>query len=496
MKQRNIIFFHAESWNGRMLGAMGHSALASATPNIDRIAASGTLFENTYCSHPICCPSRANMWSGRYTHNCESWNNYKGLESGMWSLFDVLPSTHMVQTYGKLDYMSGGHTQLARLSAWLGPSGIYRPVFDADASQCFTVADDDAVRCHEADWQKVDQAIEFLKTHKDGDRPFFLYVSTGLVHAAFHTNAYWLNKIPEDMADIPPLDESDHPVQQYQQVAKAWRYGFDDATVRQVRRIYMAMCAEADAMVGKLYDAMQALGLGDNTYFVFSSDHGEMAMEHQDWYKMTLYEGSVRVPLVMAGPGIQSQQRVSNLVSLIDLCPTFIEMGDLAAQQDLDGESLLSLATGQPEQSRDWTYACFMGCTLNTSAYMLRKERWKYIAYVGYAPQLFDLENDPHELIDLSEKHRDVVTRLDADLRATVDYEQTHQDWLIYCKGAFRQWRRQAQRGLYVDGSYALKASPSNDYWAIMNNCFTGYNQDDERLVEKWLDDRDSCIFN
>ena len=71
-----------------MPGCAGHPALRHATPNIGRLAESGTFFENAYCSHPICCPSRANMWSGRYTHDCESWNNYKGLEPGkkQWSV--------------------------------------------------------------------------------------------------------------------------------------------------------------------------------------------------------------------------------------------------------------------------------------------------------------------------------------------------------------------------------------------------------------------------
>ena len=149
---------------------------------------------------------------------------------------------------------------------------------------------------------------------------------------------------------------------------------------------------------------------------------------------MTLYEGSVRVPMVMAGPGIQPGQRLPNLVSLIDVCPTLIEMGGLAArgaaQEGLDGESLLPLATGQTGESRDWAYACFMGCTFNTSGYMLRKDRWKYVAYAGYAPQLFDIESDPGELVDLSATYPDVVRRLDADLRAIVDYPQTHEDWI------------------------------------------------------------------
>jgi arylsulfatase K len=489
LKQRNIIFFHAESWDGRMIGPMGHPAIQAATPNIDRIAQAGTLFENAYCSHPICCPSRANMWSGRYTHHCHSWNNHKGLELGTWSLLDELPATHTVGTFGKLDYLSGGHTQLARLSAWLGSSGVRKPVFDKDPSQCFTVADNDDVRCHEADWQLVDQAIEFLKREAGGDKPVFLYVSTNLVHASFNTNTYWLSKIPEDAVDIPPTDPGDHPARQYQQMAKAWRYGFDDDTVRQVRRIYMAMCAEADAMVGAVYDAMQEAGLTDETHFVLSSDHGEMGLEHQDWYKMSMYEPAVRVPMLMTGPDITPGRRVSNLVSLIDLCPTFLEMAGLPTRDDLDGESLLPLATGRTTDSRDWAYACFTGCTLNTSAYMLRKDRWKYVAYAGQPSQLFDVEADPQELADLSQDRPEVAARLDADLRAIVDYDQTHRDWTSYCKDAFRQWREQALRGEHVDQHYALAGNPSSDYWTIMDNCFTGYDQRDETIVNRWLDE-------
>jgi len=472
-----------------MLAASGHPALAGATPNIDRLARSGAMFERAYCSHPICCPSRANMWSGRYTHNCHSWNNHKSLEPGMWSLLGELPKTHTLRTFGKMDYMSGGHSQLARLSAWLGSSGVRRPVFDKDPSQCFTIADDNDMRCHKKDWDLVDQAVAFLAEQTDSDKPFFLYLGSNLVHASFHTNNYWLSRIPEDAVDIPPLDSGDHPARQYQQMAKSWWYGFDESTVRKVRRIYMAMCAEADAMIGAIYDAMQQAQLNEDTYFVLASDHGEMAMEHQDWYKMSMYEASVRVPLVMAGPGITPARRVANLVSLIDLCPTLMAMAGLPRRAGLDGESLLPLATGRTAGSRDWAYACFMGCTLNTSAYMLRKNRWKYIAYAGLAPQLFDIQNDPQELTDLRGDHPDVVKRLDDDLRSLVDYDQTHRAWTAYCKDAFRQWRGQALRGQHVDDSYSLAGNPSSDYWKIMDNCFTGYDQGDETIINRWLND-------
>jgi arylsulfatase A-like enzyme len=208
-----------------MLGVLGHPALRQATPNVDRLAREGTLFENAYCTHPICCPSRANMWSGLYTHHCESWNNHKGLETQMWSLLSHLPQTHELGTFGKL----------------------------------------------------------------------------------------------------------------------------------------------------------------------------------------------------------------------------------------------------------------------NTSGYMLRKDRWKYVAYVGYPSQLFDIEADPGELHDLAAEEPETAKRLDADLRAIVDIDQTHRDVMAYNREAFRQWRRQAKRGLYLDRSYGLRDHPSSDYMTIMRNAFAGYDEADERKVDAWL---------
>ena len=300
---------------------------------------------------------------------------------------------------------------------------------------------------------------------------------------------YRTDRIPEGAVDIPPADHCEHPCIQFQRQSKAWRYDFDEETVKTVRRNYFAMCAETDAMVGAVYDAMHRLGLADDTYFVFSSDHGELALEHQQYHKMSLYEGSVRVPMLMTGPDIPALGESENLVSTIDLCPTFLSMAGLPVRPGCDGENLLPVASGQTADSRNTSFACFTGSTLNTSVYMLRRDNWKHIAYVSYPSQLFDLSGDPQELHDLSEQRPDVRNRLDAELRGIVDYEETHRDWQAYCKSAFRQWRRQAKRGLFFDNTYSLYDRPSSDYWKIMDNCFTGYNRDDEEAVNKWLDE-------
>src|SRR5690606_21904624 len=100
------------------------------------------------------------------------------------------------------------------------------------------------------DWEKVDLAIDFMNQAKDDDRPFFLYMSSGLAHTSTNTNQYWLEKIPESLVDVPPHDPNDHPARRYQLTAKGWRHGFDDDTVRHARRSYLARCAEADALIG------------------------------------------------------------------------------------------------------------------------------------------------------------------------------------------------------------------------------------------------------
>ena len=427
------------------------------------------------------------MWSGRYTHHCESWNNFKGLESDMWALPDGISSTYKSGFFGKRDYRSGGHTILARLSAWLGPVNENRPVFDEDPAQEITLEDSTDPRCHHKDWEHVDQICEFFKASKDDQKPFFLAYSSGLVHASFKTNRYWYDQIPADLVDIPPEDPAIHPAIQYQRMAKAWRHGFDEKVVRQVRRIYFAMCAETDFLLGRVLDAVNSLGLQDETTIIFTSDHGELALEHQDYYKMSLYEGSVRVPMIISGPGLAKKLKLPNLVSLIDLCPTLLELMDQPRRWDLDGESLLPLLQGETTESRNTAYAMFSGCTLNTTGFMFRKGPWKLIAYTGYHPQVFNLDDDPMELLDRAATEPEIVADLTEQLQQMVDMETTHADWIAYNKQAFREFQRQAKRGLYVDNAYGLKGCPSSDYMTIMDNAFTGWDASDEDRAAAWL---------
>ncbi len=489
----NILMIHMESWDGRMLGCQGyHPAMAGATPNVDALARRGTHFANAYCTNPICCPSRANMLSGTYTHECESWNNFKGLETGMWTYCRGLRDTHDLLLLGKHnDHLTGHHTVMNRVADMLEPLNInMRPVMDCDGAQDIQVAPNRDRRYHARDWQMFDEAAAFLRQKAaEGPeaRPFYVCLNPGLVHAAFHTNEHWLEQIPANLVDVPPLDETQHPANVYQLKAKGWRQGYDDDTVRLVRRIYFAMCAEADAMVGELLTALDECGLAETTTVIFSSDHGELALEHQQYYKMSHFEGSARVPLILAGPGIRAGQRIETPVSLIDMAPTICELGGIPLRDNLSGESLLPLARGETDRSRGWALSMYSGITGNTISYMLRQGDYKLIVYEGYPSRLFNLADDPGELHDLAEAEPQRVAEMEALLDAQVDRKETWRVWEDYRRHTFAQFQRQAKRGLYYDDSYGLRGRPSSDYRALMNNTFTGWDDEDEARVNRWL---------
>lgn len=485
----NILHFHAESWDGRMMGCQGsHHAMAKATPNLDMLARKGTHFKNTYCTNPICCPSRANMLSGTYTHTCESWSNFKGLEQGMWTFHQGLKSTHDTLLLGKhMDHLTGGHSIMNRVADFLEPLNEHAyPVMNDDAAQEFDIDSSRDPEYHKRDWEMTHKAMDFISGRKEGDRPFFISINPGLVHAAFRTNEYWLDKIPEELVDVPPLDDTDHPAEVYQKASKGWRHGLDEKTVRTIRRIYFAMCAEGDALVGELMKALDAHGLGENTVIIFTSDHGELALEHQQYYKMSLLEGSARVPCIMSGPGIQAGQEIETPVSLVDLAPTICDLAGIPKRESFEGESLLPVARGETEVSRGWALASYAGVTSNTFTWMVRKGNAKLILPEGFPPRLFDLERDPGELMDLATSKPEMVEELLSILDGEVDRKETLKNWEGWRKAQYAQFQRQAKKGLYLDSSYSLAKQPSSDYGDIVDNALTGWTSDDEARAEAW----------
>jgi len=483
-KRGNVLFIHTDSWDGRALGCMGHTAMRRATPHLDGLARRGVMFRNAYCNNPICCPSRSSMWSGLYTHHCEGWNNHKGLsETDPTFQTRLDQGGYVTQTYGKKDYLSGAHSIRARVSAWTRSANIARPQYRMEPPQ---IVDTDDPRLQKQDWSDVDRAVRWLQdVGASAKRPFMLYLGIRGPHPPFTTSPRYLEIIDEAGVTIPPADEQDHPVMRYQRAVKNWMHGFSDEMVRKVRRIYYAMCAEVDAMVGQVLAALERAGLTDSTYVIFSSDHGENAMEHRQFYKMNLYESSAHVPLVIAGPGVQEGAEVTAPVSLVDIYPTLMEMAGLDGPPGLDGYSLMPELTGRPSARPDWVLSEYHDTSCNTGSFMLRRGQWKYINFVGYGPQLFNLEDDPDEVRNLAAVRSDVVAEMDRLLKRIVDCDAVDAKVKAYDRRSFRQWRDEMRaKGTYETTMARIFAGWDN----LGEGSIPPWTDKDEKLIEQWLE--------
>lgn len=471
-RSASIIIVQTDSHDGRAMGCMGHGAMQGATPNMDALAERGVLFRNMYCNNPVCCPSRASMFSGLFSHHCAGWNNYKGLEPGDSTFLSRLAEGgYRVQTFGKTDYVSGHHTVRARVTPWTRATGIRRPEYRMPGPQ---VLNDERERVLEHDWRNVDRATQWLTEHSDDERPFLLYLGLNQPHPPFSTSRRYLQMIDPEAVALPPPDESAHPVMELMQVKKNWMHGFDEATVRLVRRIYFAMVAEVDAMLGRVLGVVQGADLWGDCCVIFTSDHGEMNMEHGQFYKMCHYEPSARVPLIVAGPGFEQGHEVETLTSLIHLHPTVTDIAGLPPAAALDGQSLLPELCGDGPARPNRAFAEFHGCTSRTGAFMLRLGDWKYVAYPGFRAQLFNLAGNPAEVHDLVNDRPAVAANMDAALRELVDYEAVDARVKEYDRQSFRHWRQgQLDAGTYRE---------------TMSRIFSGWDGVGAADAEPWTD--------
>lgn len=477
----NIVFVHTDSMDGRVFGAMNHPAMRRATPHIDELARRGVMFRNTYTNNPICCCSRASMWSGQYTHHCEGWNNFKGLEPT-----DPTFKTHLeaagyrVPIYGKTDYLSGQHTIRARVSPWTRSANILRPNYRMDQPRIL-----DGERTSH-DWDLVASGVKWLQEQAKAEtRPFMLNLGLHLPHPPFRSTRRWLDMIDESGVDLPRSEEYDHPSLHYQRIVKNWQHGLSDEAVKLVRRIYFAMIAETDALLGEVMKTLDDLGLSDNTYLIFSSDHGELAMEHQQYYKMSLFEASARVPLIIAGPGLRQGGAIDDLVSLVDIYPTLMDMARLPQPAGLDGHSLYPLLRGEKSNRPDYAFSETHESSNNTGHFMVRRGDWKYIAYPGYEPHLFNLADDPDEVRNLAKSNPAKAREMDSLLRHVCDYEAVDAKVKAYDRRSFAHWRQeQKTAGTYQD----LMTRIFSGWDRLTDNDLVPWTAEDEKQIARWLE--------
>ncbi|XP_078466254.1 arylsulfatase K-like isoform X1 [Lampetra planeri] len=320
----NIVLVVCDSMDGRLVTAPRSPV---PLPWIARLAAAGAAFATAYTNSPVCCPSRAALWSGLHTHVTAAWNNHKCLPPGYTTWLDRLRAEagYTTAVFGKTDFTSGGHSLSNRVEAWTrGVPGLLLRQEPRPRAQL--VGGERTRRVQLRDWNNTDRAVRWIRDVAPGRAPFALYLGLNLPHpyktpssgpnagaSTFRTSPYWLRRVRRGAVVVPrwlPPDET-HPSDAYATFVKNCSGPFADDEIIAVRAAYYAMCAETDAMLGAVVRALGAAGfdLRGDTYVAFTCDHGELALEHRQYYKMSMYEGSARVPLVIAGPRVRPRKQ-------------------------------------------------------------------------------------------------------------------------------------------------------------------------------------------
>lgn len=428
MAGRNVLFIMSDEHSRRVLGAYGNDLVR--TPNLDRMADTGTLFENAYCNCPICVPSRASFATGRYVHQIGCWDNacpYTGTPPSFGH--HLHNAGHRCDSIGKLHYRgsddpNGFDNEILPLHVLNGRGDVQgmlrRPpprrsstqqlAGDAGAGDSTYLNYDRAIRDAAIDWIRRAAATPSRK-------PWCLFVSFVCPHFPLVAPPEFFALYPLDRVPLPrlsrPQEFPDHPVLRTLRAVQNYQDHFrDEAHVRTAVAAYHGMVSFLDDNIGRVLAALHETALTRDTIVVYTSDHGDNLGTRTFWGKSNMYEEAAGVPLIMSGPGVPRGRRIATPVSLVDGFPTILDAAGVApppGAAELPGESLLRLADGDSPERFVFSEYHAVGST--TGIFMVRFEGWKYVHYHGYRPQLFDLRSDPGETRDLASDavHADVV---------------------------------------------------------------------------------------
>ncbi len=435
----NIVFLFSDEHAGGVMGNSGHPVVR--TPALDRLAAQSYVFDNAYCNSPICVPSRLSLLTGRYPHQIGAWDLgvIPDRQHRTWGDY-LTPAGYETVLCGRTHFngterLHGfSYRLLDDLPRWCSRNG-QPPRRTPDARRG---SNSHVTECGPGDHEHTgydrkvaDSAVEFLREKAAGPdaSPFLLYC--GFMHPHFPLIAppEAFSQYDPDTLTLPdtwnePL-EAQHPIIQHHRWA--WRNDIPppEATVRCALAAYYALVSTLDAHIGQILQAIDASALRDNTVVIYTSDHGEMAGHHGIWQKQCFYEPAVRVPLLVRLPTGETGQVPQN-VSLVDILPTLLAIAGLEVPSDLPGDSLLEIARHRPHDTSRAVFSEYHHLGMQNAGFMLKRGDHKLCHYVGSAPQLFNLEVDPLENVDLaSDPHSQTERRaLERALHAIVDPER------------------------------------------------------------------------
>lgn len=428
--RHNVLLLLSDEHNPFFSQPYGHSFVS--TPNMAKLAQRGTVFQNAYCPSPLCLPSRSSFLSGRRVFDLQTYGNCNVFQVDTPSYGRVLSDqgVHSVHI-GKTDVYNQAST--LGFSEIIAPGDRARPGDTLISRVPLDVQKDGEGRGagfgvkpnpFAGDLKKVDLAVEWLSQKASSvGKPWTLSVNLLKPHFPHNVTAdLWAQYA--DHADLPKygLDSpgAKHP---YAEDLRKF-FGSDDyseQTIRNLRRGYYGCITFVDEQLGRLVDALEKSGQASNTVVVYTSDHGEMLGKFGLWWKRSLYEDSVRIPMIATGPGFQAGQRVSTPVDLHDLRAAMFEATGARQPSGWTGQPLQSVPRHDDARA---VFSEFQGGGTRASAFLIRQGRWKLVYNCAAPHQLFDLEKDPDELNNLAAGQPKVVKRLEAELRRICSPEE------------------------------------------------------------------------
>ena len=436
----NVLFIAVDDMNND-LGCYGHPQVKS--PNIDRLAARGVRFDRAYCQYPLCSPSRSSIMTGLRPDTTRVFDLQYHFRRGLPDVV-TLPQCFMKAGYhsarvGKIYHYGNpgdiGTSGLDDPPSWhefFNPAGLDKTALEPEIinytpkrglGSSMSLLADEAGRGEEhTDGKVATRAIALLEERRD--RPFFLAVGFYKPHCPYVAPREYFDLYPMESIRLPEVAQDARKSVPAPAMASTqpWPYlGVTPDQAREGKRAYYAAISFVDAQIGRVLDALDRLGLAENTIVVFWSDHGYHLGEHGLWMKMSCFEESARVPLIIAAPGARGAGRAgARTVELVDVYPTLADLAGLTPPEGLQGASLRPLLD---DPQLEWKRPAFTQVRRDGfPGHSVRTARWRYTEWDGGARggELYDHDADPAERANLAAdpRHTAVVAELKALLKA------------------------------------------------------------------------------
>ena len=483
-RQPNILLVMADQLAPHATSTYGHPVVR--TPHMDALAARGTLFEAAYANSPLCAPARFSFLSGQAITKIGAYDNASEFPASIPTL------AHYMRLMGYRTCLSGkmhfvGPDQLhgfdERLTTDIYPADFaWTPNWD-QAHERIGKWYHNMDSLHEAGQAAMtyqieyDEEVGFMAKRRiydyarDSDpRPWMLVASFIHPHDPYVARPEWWDLYDHDDIDLPAPVRGDldpHSIR----IQKGIQYdtvGASEEHIRNARHGYYANTSYFDDWLGKLVATVEETGFGDNTIIILTADHGDMLGERGQWFKMSMFERSARVPFIMAGPGIPAAT-IGNACSHLDFLPTLLDVasGDGNAWpelgSELDGRSLWHLATGGTDEV-DETTGEYCAEMTSYPIFMIRRGAMKYIHCDTDPPLLYDLSNDPDETANLAgdPAHAELAAGFAAEVSQRWDSEAIRQDVLASQRA--RRTLHAAMTGSGVSWDHEPVRDAANEY--------------------------------